>query len=206
MGALQRFCHRALLLERGSQEYLGAPHEVSDRYLELNFRREPAAAEAETVADARAGDGHARVVSIWVENEEGERITSVPQHQRVTLNARVQFTAEVVDPEASIYVYNEHHHAVVIATTWIENERSGEFTAGDEVDFAFTFDNILAPGRYSPVFQLAHRGYGLDVIDRFEGSFSFVVTGPTALGGLVDLPIHSTISRVGEPNSRPTSV
>ena len=49
---------------------------------------------------------------------------------------------------------------------------------------SFTFDNVLAPGRYSPVFQLTHRGSGLDVIDRFEGSFSFVVTGPGALGGL----------------------
>ena len=89
-------------------------------------------------------------MGIWVENESGEQITSVPQHHRVTLNARVLFTADVTDPEASVYVYNEHHHAVVIATTWIENERSGEFVAGDEVMFSFTFDNILAPGRYAP--------------------------------------------------------
>ena len=56
---------------------------------------------------------------------------------------------------------------------------------------SFTFDNVLAPGRYAPVFQLTHRGSGLDVIDRFEGSFSFVVTGPSALGGLIDLPVQS---------------
>ena len=49
------------------------------------------------------------------------------------------------------------------------------------------------------MFQLAHRGSGLDVIDRFEGSFSFVVTGPGALGGLVDLPMQSEVSRVGAP-------
>ncbi len=41
MGALQRFCHRALLLERGDPVYLGEPHEVADRYLELNFGRDP---------------------------------------------------------------------------------------------------------------------------------------------------------------------
>ena len=205
MGALQRFCDRALLLERGSQVYLGETHEVSDRYLELNFRREPTPEEV-LDDDSRAGDGDARVVGIWVENEAGEKLTSVPQHRRVTLNARVLFTAAVTDPEASVYVYNEHHHAVVIATTWIENERSGEFAAGDEVIFSFTFDNVLAPGRYSPVFQLAHHGTGLDVMDRFEGSFSFVVTGPTALGGLVDLPIHSTISRLHDADVRRAGV
>ena len=48
--------------------------------------------------------------------------------------------------------------------------------------FSFTFENVLAPGRYSPMFTLAHRGSGLDVIDRFEGSFSFVVTGAVRPG------------------------
>src|ERR1700727_165100 len=58
MGALQRFCHRALLLERGSPVYLGEPHEIADRYLELNFGRDPEATGAAT--SDRAGDGEAR--------------------------------------------------------------------------------------------------------------------------------------------------
>ena len=41
MAAMQRFCHRALLLERGSMVHLGDPSEVADRYLELNFGRQP---------------------------------------------------------------------------------------------------------------------------------------------------------------------
>src|SRR5437773_6453730 len=41
MGSLNRFCHRALLLERGSAVHIGEPHEVADRYLELNFGRGP---------------------------------------------------------------------------------------------------------------------------------------------------------------------
>ena len=44
MGSLNRFCHRALLLERGSMIHLGEPHEVADRYLEINFGRDPEAA------------------------------------------------------------------------------------------------------------------------------------------------------------------
>jgi ABC-type polysaccharide/polyol phosphate transport system ATPase subunit len=195
MGSLQRFCHRALLLERGTAVYLGEPHEVADRYLELNFGRDPAAATR--VPDGHSGDGHARIADVWLESEIGDRLANVPQHQPVALRARVLFMVDVTDPAASVYVYNEEHRAVLIATTAIDNERSGNFEAGEEVVFSFTFDNVLAPGRYSPVFQLAHRGSGLDVIDRFEGSFSFVVTGPEALGGLVDLPVHSEVSRVG---------
>jgi ABC-type sugar transport system ATPase subunit len=197
MGALQRFCHRALLLHHGDPVYLGDPQEVADRYLELNFGRDPGSmGEA---AEERFGDGQARITDVWLESEHGDRLSNVPQHQQVTLKARVTFTVDVSDPSASLYIYNEGHHAVVIATTWMDNERTGEFDAGDEVEIAFTFDNVLAPGRYTPVFQLAHRGSGLDMIDRFEGGFSFVVTGPKALGGVVDLPVRSAISRVSAP-------
>jgi len=183
MGALNRFCHRALLLERGEQVFLGDPREVGDRYLELNFKRDP----NETAGpDGRAGDGDARVLEAWVEDEEG---------QRMTLRARVSFMVDVDDPQASVYVHNADHKAVMIVSTVFERERSGHFRAGEQAVFSFTFDNILAPGRYSPVFNLAHRGSGLDVIDRFEGSFSFVVTASRSLGGIVDVPVEVAVER-----------
>ena len=194
MGALQRFCHRALLLERGNPVHMGDPHEVADRYLELNFARDPEAIGA--AENGHVGDGDARICEVWLESENGERLSAATQHQRVTLNARVLFMVDVSDPVASVFVYNDEHRAVVVATTWLENERTGDYAAREEVVVSFTFDNVLSPGRYSPVFQLAHRGSGMDVIDRFEGSFSFVVTGLGALGGLVDLPVRSTVSRV----------
>ncbi len=194
MGAMQRFCHRSLLLERGRPVFMGDPHEAADRYLEINFGREPQSAG--DGSDGHTGDGQARVCEVWLENETGERLTSVPQHQRVTLRARVRFNVGVEDPGVSVQVYNDEHRAAFVANTAIENERSGTFAPGEEVVYSFTFDNVLAPGRYSPVFQVSHRGSGLDVIDRFEGSYSFVVTGPGALGGLVDLPVRSAVNRV----------
>ena len=194
MGSMQRFCHRALLLERGTQVHLGEPHEVADRYLEINFGRDPEAAGSND--EARSGGGEARVLEAWVENERGERNLAVAQRERITLNARVSFMVGVEDPAASVYVLNEEHKAVMVASTASEHERSGHFRAGEEAVFSFTFDNVLAPGRYSPMFTLAHRGFGVDLIDRFEGAFSFVVTGPEALGGLVDLPVEVAVSRV----------
>jgi ABC-type polysaccharide/polyol phosphate transport system ATPase subunit len=193
MGALQRFCDRALLLERGSPVFLGEPYEVADRYLELNFGREPGAGGGE--AGGRPGDGEARVVEVWVEDEQGQRLTSVAQGTRVVLRARVAFLVEVEDPAASVYIYNSEHQAVIVASSASSEERTGRFGAGEEAVLSFAFDNVLAPGRYGPVVSLAHRGFGLDTIDRFEGAFSFVVTGPTAQGGIVDVPVHFAVDR-----------
>jgi ABC-type polysaccharide/polyol phosphate transport system ATPase subunit len=199
MGALNRFCHRALLLERGAVVHLGEPHEVADRYLELNFGRDPEAAGA---AEGRGGDGEARVLEAWIEDEQGERQISLGQGQRITLKALVTFNVAVEDPVASLYVLNEEHVAIVVATSSRETERSGHFEAGEEVLFSFSFENVLAPGRYNPLFTLAHRGTGLDLMDRFEGAFSFVVTGPEAMGGLIDLPIEVSVSRGPAPVSQ----
>jgi len=198
MGTLNRFCHRALLLERGAVVHLGEPYEVADRYLELNFGRDP---EAGAAADAtRGGDGAARIVKAWVEDVHGTRHASMQQGQRITLKALVKFMVAVEDPSASLYVLNQDHIAVLVATSSREQERSGRFKSDEEVLFSFSFENVLAPGRYSPLFTLAHRGTGLDLMDRFEGAFSFVVTGSEALGGLIDLPVDVGVLRL------PTSV
>jgi ABC-type polysaccharide/polyol phosphate transport system ATPase subunit len=45
MGAVQRFCDRALLLEHGRPVELGDPEHVGNRYLELNFSEQARAAE-----------------------------------------------------------------------------------------------------------------------------------------------------------------
>jgi hypothetical protein len=102
---------------------------------------------------------------------------------------------DVEDPQSSVYIHNSEHQAVIVVSSTMSNERTGHFRAGDEAVFSFSFENVLAPGRYNPVFNLAHHGFGLDTIDRFEGAFSFVVTGSGALGGLVDVPVEFGISR-----------
>jgi ABC-type polysaccharide/polyol phosphate transport system ATPase subunit len=194
MGSLNRFCHRALLLERGHTVHLGEPHEVADRYLEINFGHN-AEASGGAVAENRGGDGEARVLEAWIEDQRGERPASVPQGQRVTLKALVRFEVDVEDPVASVYVLNEDHVAIVVATSSKDDERSGSFRAGEEILCSFAFENVLAPGRYNPLFTIAHRGTGMDLMDRIEGAFSFVVTGPEALGGAVDLPVEVALSR-----------
>ncbi len=201
MGSLNRFCHRALLLERGEVVHLGEPHEVADRYLEINFGRDPQAAGGGAGVDGRGGDGEARVLEAWIEDSRGERQASLAQGERVTLKALVKFEVEVEDPVASVYVLNEEHVAIVVATSQRENERSGNYAAGEVVLCSFAFQNVLAPGRYNPLFTLAHRGTGLDLMDRLEGAFSFVVTGPEAMGGVIDLPVEVGLTRADEPGA-----
>ncbi len=196
MGAVNRFCHRAMLLERGVCKLIGDPGEVADEYLELNFGRGSPIGDGE--GSTRVGDGYARVLETWVEDEHGERQQAVIQGRRMTLSARVLFEHQVDDPLVHMHLLDDKKLLVLVSSTVQDAERSGGYAPGTEIIVSFAFETAFAPGRYAPVWMLAHRGSGQDTIDRFE-SDSFVVTGATALGGLVDLPFETRIRRVEQP-------
>jgi ABC-type polysaccharide/polyol phosphate transport system ATPase subunit len=196
MGAVTRFCHRAMLLERGEIVSIGDPRDVADRYLEIAFGRQVGYQDAD-VASARMGDGTARVSELWLGDNREERRAVAPQSEPLTLKVLVRFNEAVVDPAVSLTLLNEQRQPVVVATTAEEHDRTGGFHADEWVVFGFSFHNMLAPGRYHPVVTITHRGEGLDVIDRFAGGLSFVVSGMTASGGMVEIPVETEVARWG---------
>jgi ABC-type polysaccharide/polyol phosphate transport system ATPase subunit len=71
MGAVQRFCDRAVLLEHGRVVEIGSVERVADRYLQLNFSEEARAEQAAAAAHA-AGQVHVPTVSPVAEAEAEE--------------------------------------------------------------------------------------------------------------------------------------
>jgi ABC-type polysaccharide/polyol phosphate transport system ATPase subunit len=196
MGAVTRFCHRAMLLERGEVVTTGDPTDVADRYLEIAFGRDIGHDELE-VATPRMGDGAARVSEVWLGDDRAERRAVAPQSEPLTLNVLVKFNDAVQDPAVSITLLNEHRQPVVVSTTTDELEQTGGFQKDELVVFSFSLHNMLAPGRYHPIVTITHRGDGLDVIDRFTREASFVVTGLSASGGMVEIPVQIGVDRWG---------
>ena len=205
MAAVERFCHRAMLLERGEMVEIGEPRAVAARYLELNFGRELDRSASGRSDSERAGDGHARVVEMWVEGPDGESKAVVMQGDHCIFKARVLFHEDVDDPSFAVSWVNELHLNHFVVSTAVEQERTGRFRAGDEVVFRVAFDNLLAPGRYDLSVLLAHRGGGTDIIDRWERGASVVVAATTASGGLVDLPHQVSLERPHTSDSTPSA-
>jgi ABC-type polysaccharide/polyol phosphate transport system ATPase subunit len=196
MAAVTRFCHRAMLLERGEVVSIGDPRDVADRYLEIAFGRE-VGYEDPDVGTARMGDGAARVADVWLGEDSAERRAVAPQSEPLTLKVLVTFNTEVLDPALSMMLLNDQRQPVVVATTTEDHEQTGGFAPGEQALFVFSFHNMLAPGRYHPVLTITHRGDGLDVIDRFAGGLSFVVSGMAASGGMVEIPVETEVCRMG---------
>jgi ABC-type polysaccharide/polyol phosphate transport system ATPase subunit len=195
MGTVNRFCHRAMLLERGELLAVGEPRDVAARYLELNFPAEGGADGSADVADERPGDHDARIAEAWIEDEQGERVETCVQGRRYAFRARVEFVRDVVDPAYTLVFFNDKWQEILVATTAFDRERAGRFAAGSSATFSVAVDCLFGPGRYQPAAIVAHRGGGQDVIDRWDKVLNFVVVGPYATGGLVDVPYDVTIER-----------
>ncbi|MGA2470515.1 MAG: ABC transporter ATP-binding protein [Solirubrobacteraceae bacterium] len=192
MGAVNRFCHRAVLLEHGEIVGQGEPEQVANQYLELNFNRD--APELSTGAE-RTGNGAARIIDVWCEAADGSQPAMYLQGQELRLCARVEFVEEAVDPGLTVEFENAHRVVALIASTAVEHERSGRFAIGEEAVFSVEFTNVLAPGRYFLIVTISRLGRGLEILDRSARETSVVVQGSVAQGGVVDLPIRAVIER-----------
>ena len=190
MGALKRFCHRALLLEHGSMVHVGDTEVVADRYLELNFGRDLGSIQ---IDDDGSWQGEAKVLAVWVENERAERVTAVPQGHQVTLQVLIAYNVDIEEGHAGVFLHNDEQKVVLVLSTILEPE-GARFRAGERALYSFSFENVLAPGRYSPVVNLADRGVPLETVGQYESAFSFVVTSSRALGGVVDLRTEVTVT------------
>jgi Wzt C-terminal domain len=198
MGAVRRFCHRALLMERGAVVLAGDPERVGSRYLELNFHHDQPQPAAEPEADPnRYGDGSAKFVQLWTQTDDDLPLETAPQGGDIVVKAVVEFYDAVADPVVGITIENEDRRPVFASSSmWVE-ERTGSFTAGDKATLTVKFPNVLAPGRYFITPQIARRGSGLDMVDRYPRMISFLVTGTRKSGGMIELDHDLSFERTG---------
>jgi ABC-type polysaccharide/polyol phosphate transport system ATPase subunit len=183
MAAVQRFCDRALLLERGRVELVDEPARVGARYLERNFAREGVRAES---GEERYGDQRAQIVDAWFE-EGGRRTDVLHQGQPCTFAMRIRFQAAVEDPILAFLIENDRHQPLFAVSNEDGDTVTGAHEPGDETTFAVTFDNVLAPGRIDVTPWILEDG-GAPIIDRRPRFVSAQVTALHRSGGFVDLP------------------
>jgi ABC-type polysaccharide/polyol phosphate transport system ATPase subunit len=198
MSAVQRFCDRAVLLERGAMVELGGTEFVANRYLELNFGERARAAQGDQAE--RWGDARARIVDAWVEDEHGRRTGTLSTGRACDHVMRVVFAEDVVDPVFSLTVENADG-AVMMTCDEGVREATGAFRAGEEVVVRFRFDNLLAPGRYLLTPAVADGG-GWRWLDRPTHLHTMTVTGTRATQGLLELPFAAELvrGRAGTPS------
>jgi ABC-type polysaccharide/polyol phosphate transport system ATPase subunit len=211
VGAVNRFCDRALLLERGRVVTIGDPEAVGNRYLELNFSKE--AREAERLEDGAAApvptiaapaaaeepdrltDGSADILDAWFTDESGKRIDILQARAPASFNARVHFNERVQDPAFSVGLQNSQGDHVFGASSMREPP-PGTFEPGDEVVFSVAFPGFLAPDRYWVTPGVSPGTGGQHWHDHRPRMLSIMVSGARHSAGLLEVPFEFSVERV----------
>lgn len=191
MSSVERFCDRAMLLERGRIVQLGEPRAIALAYNELNFGRlvhEPDAGE-------RYGDqAAAEIAGAWVESG-GEKVTALDQSEAFELVMEVRFHNELVDPVFAMTLRNQAAHTLFSTSTQWQDPRTGRFEAGEVVQVRVGLENWLAPSLYKLTPSVARSGAGADALDVREDLASLMVHATRMTGGAMDPPHTIEIRR-----------
>ena len=201
MAAVERFCDRALLLEKGNITAHGDPSRVANAYLQVNFEQEDMRERAvepepdEEEEPDRFGDQRAEVVEAWFENADGRRTDALPSGEACAFAARVRFNEAIDEPLFGFVLEDSRHRTALQASTADLRRKTGSFAAGDEIVFRVRFENVFAPDRYHASPAVATRaGDAVKWIDRRERFASAIVTGTRNTDAVVDIPFEMDIA------------
>jgi ABC-type polysaccharide/polyol phosphate transport system ATPase subunit len=206
MDAVQRFCDRALLLERGKQVAVGDATSLTRQYLQLNF---PALEIPDDARGAAAlpegeGDGTALIVDTWFQSQGGARTEVLETDRDCSIAMRVRFRQPVTDPVFGFAVTDDQHRRVFTVSTQLDGIETGSFAAGEEMGVALSLRNWLTPGRYFVSAHVAHPGgTGQAAMAHREDAATVVVIGSGAGGGVVDVPHQFHVMREEPRAERP---
>ncbi len=195
MGSIERFCDRAMLLERGRMVDIGVPSSIARQYNELNFRTVRGEAIKTGGPEALRQPVVAEVVAAAFETPDGERIVSQQQGEPCCVRMDVRFHAPAEDPLFSIALTDEAGRLVFAGGTSLVYGATGEFATGQLATVRFRFENWLAPGRYELMASVNKSSAGTESYDTRENIASLIVYANLSGGGAVDLPHKIKIER-----------
>jgi ABC-type polysaccharide/polyol phosphate transport system ATPase subunit len=190
MQAVERFCDRAMVVERGRVVDIGDPHLIARAYNEINFGR------LVHESGGRYGEhAEAEITAAWFENAAGERIDTLVQGEQLRIAIEARFNAALDEPVFGLALRNLDGHTIFATRNDYRGVMVGRCEAGTIVTFTVTLDNWLAPSVYRLTPSMAREVDSLEALDLRENLATLTVHGSGNSGGVFDAPHHVEIAR-----------
>jgi ABC-type polysaccharide/polyol phosphate transport system ATPase subunit len=197
MTTVERYCHRAMLIDGGRIRHLGDPGDVGRHYLQLNFEEASEAGPAPTSGPA----DEVRLLDVWLEDGDGNRTANVEGGEKINLRLELEAMREVGGAGIGLIIANADGVGVTeLNGPIVEGDWFAKLRPGTRVTVKAKVENLLTQGRYfvhCGVNRSENKGVALYV----HNAFDFVVyAGPDSPNGIVALPaeVEAGVDRTGE--------
>jgi len=156
MDLVEKFCDRALLIEKGQLYKLGKPRNIAYEYNLINaLEKEKELAEENRSQESdrdsnRWGDGIARIEMMWMEDAGGHQknIFDQDRDKKIHIKVRIRFYGEADDPIFGIMIRSSDNYDVFGTNTLWNGMETGRFRSGQEIVVEYALQNHLAKGDY----------------------------------------------------------
>jgi ABC-type polysaccharide/polyol phosphate transport system ATPase subunit len=197
MTTVERYCHRAMLIDDGHIQHIGDPGDVGRHYLQLNFEEASAAGPSPTSGPA----DQVRLLDAWLEDEKGERVANIEGGEKIRLRVELEATGDVEGAGMGFIIANaDGVNVCEFGGAIAEGGGFAQLRPGTRVTVRAEVENLLTQGRYfvhCGVNRTENRGVALYV----HNAFDFVVyAGVDTPNGIVALPaeVEAGVDRTGE--------
>jgi ABC-type polysaccharide/polyol phosphate transport system ATPase subunit len=197
MTTVERYCHRAMLIDDGHIQHIGDPGDVGRHYLQLNFEEASEAGPAPTSGPA----DQVRLLDAWIEDEKGERVANVEGGEKIRLRVELEATGSVAGAGMGFIIANaDGVNVCEFGGPIAEDGSFATLRSGTRITVRAEVENLLTQGRYfvhCGVNRTENSGVALYV----HNALDFVVyAGVDTPNGIVALPaeVEAGVERSGE--------
>lgn len=183
MASVEKFCHRAMLIQDGRISMEGDTRDVAREYMRINFNHgETGLASHVLDRDEMA----ARVIDARLESKDGESIRDVEAGEPIRLRLVIEAKEDIERPLLEVLFSNSAKQNLV---GFVEKDEYPVLRRGERLVVNADIENVLTPDRYHLNLHLCrntNRGdIALQVIDLID----FAVYGQSDSPGLIEVEV-----------------
>lgn len=187
MDLVERFCDRAMILEKGVMQQIGDPAAVATRYEQINVEKIP---DVQFERGTHVGDGAAKILDAWFEDDDGVRCEESAQGDFIVFKFECVFNVVVDEPVLGFIMHDDANRPTFATDTRIDAVPTGQFAAGAKTIFSMRFRSSVERGLYYCSPSVLHETDSR-VADSVDHACRLHVLGPRHRPGGVAL-IHET--------------
>jgi ABC-type polysaccharide/polyol phosphate transport system ATPase subunit len=191
MTTVERYCHRAMLIDGGKIQHLGDPGDVGRQYLQLNFEKgtEEGASPTSGPAD------EVRMVDAWLEDAQGARVANLQGDEEIRIRVELEAKREIPGVGVGFILSNADGVGVCQFGAGVDEDgKSAPLRPGDRVTIRADVENFLTQGHYF-VHCGVNRAENQTVALYVHNAVDFIVyAGVDTPSGVVVLPHETSAS------------
>ncbi len=186
MTAVERFCHRAILLDEGRIALVGDPIEVGQRYLQRNFEAPGPLPGPEHGDDPGSQPPRVRadIADVWVQDAAGRRVEAVGHGEELEVHCLYESHEAIDRARLDVWIDSADDARVFGASTmdWAEPPRA--IGVGERLHVRVRLRNPFVDGRWHVGCSLLAGSAGQDIVALDNRATSFVSYGARGVYGL----------------------